>query len=280
MGGFDLFVSARSDSSWLSPVNLGFPLNTADDDKFLQPANNGLNAFYSLSTDYKKKDIFYLAFGDNPFELKGAVSLSDTVVLFDNNYKVYLTDIISGDTLSAISPESYTGSYDFSVKPGQYKLKFRGIGYFDQDIDTIVPADYPLSELYIDVKLKRDTLEARPIPLIKYEKISLEDIPVVDDVDSARLVMNMNVTDVTEELSDKEEKILFYTVQVIALYNPVDISYFKHIDDLKIMFNDADKFYRYTTGEFASSNEAHKWRLELISKGYPAQIFVKQVTNR
>lgn len=279
MGGFDIFVSARSDSSWLPPVNLGYPLSTADDDKFLQPANNGANAFYSFTTDYKKKDIFYLAFGDNPFEIKGAISLSDTVVLFDNNYKVYLTDGNSGDTLSVSSPESYTGNYDFSIKPGRYKLAFRGKGYFKQDIDTVIPADYPLSEVYIDVNLKRDTTEARPVPDVTYEKISLQDIPVVDAVDSARLVMNMNVTDVTEQ-TDNEEKILFYTVQVIALYNPVDISYFKHIDDLKIMYNDKDRFYRYTTGEFPSMDEAHKWRLELISKGYPAEIFVKKVSSR
>jgi hypothetical protein len=206
MGGFDLFVSTRTDSSWLAPVNLGYPLNTADDDKFLQPANNGSNAFYSFTTDYKKKDIFYLAFGENPGGITDTVSLAGTVVL-------------------------------------------------------------------------SDSAAARPDTTVVYEKISLENIPVVDAVDSARLVMNMNVTDVTD-LSDKEEKILFYTVQVIALYNPVDISYFKHIDDLKIMYNDADRFYRYTTGEFLTSEDAHRWRLTLISKGYPAEIFVKKVTSR
>jgi hypothetical protein len=279
MGGFDIFVSSRTDSSSLTPVNLGYPLNTADDDKFFQPANNGSNAFYSFTTDYKKKDIFYLAFGENPYEIKGTISLSDTVVLFDNNYKVYLTDGNSGDTLVVSTPESYTGNYDFPVKPGHYKLIFNGTGYYEQNVDTVLPADNPLSEFFIDVKLERDSAAARPNPSVLYEKISLTDIPVVDAVDSARLVMNMNVTDVTEQ-SDKEENILFYTVQVIALYNPVDISYFKHIDDLKIMYNDADRFYRYTTGEFLTSEDAKRWRLNLISKGYPAEIFVKKVTSR
>jgi Tol biopolymer transport system component len=279
MGGFDLFVSRKTDSAWLAPVNLGFPLNTADDDKFLQPANNGSNAYYSLSTDYKKKDIFYLAFGENPYRIKGTLSLSDTVVLFDSNYKIYLTEGNSGDTLSVRSPESYSGNYDFSIKPGRYKLIFSGAGYYEQNIDTTISADNPLSELYIDVKLKRDSTISRSVSATEYEKISLKDIPIVDAVDSTRLVLNMNVTDDTE-LPDKEENILFYTVQVIALYNPVDVSYFKHIDDLKIMYNDKDRFYRYTTGEFLSREDAYKWKLDLISKGYPTDIFVKKVTSK
>jgi Tol biopolymer transport system component len=278
MGGFDIFFSSRSDSSWLVPVNLGFPLNTADDDKFLQPAKNGSNAYYSLSTDYKKKDIFYLAFGENPYRIKGIVSLSDTIVLFDNNYRIYLTDGNSGDTLSSTSPETHSGNYNFSVRPGRYKLIFKGAGYNEQKIDTILPDNNPLSELYINVMLNRNFAEDRPTPSIEYEKISLENIPVIDIVDSARLVLNMNVTDDTE-LPEKEENILFYTVQVIALYNPVDVSYFKHIDDLKIMYNDKDKFYRYITGEFLTREDAHRLRLSLISKGYPEEIFVKKVTS-
>ena len=54
-------------------------INSPDDDKFFQPANNGLNAYYSITTDYKKKDIFYLGIGDNDvnqlFEIKGKFSL-------------------------------------------------------------------------------------------------------------------------------------------------------------------------------------------------------------
>lgn len=60
LGGFDNFKSDKKGSGWSTPVNLGFPINTTDDDKFFEPANNGKNAYYSMTTGYKKKEIFYL----------------------------------------------------------------------------------------------------------------------------------------------------------------------------------------------------------------------------
>ena len=64
MGGFDNFKSQRLGTIWETPQNLGFPINTTDDDKFFQPVNDGQNAFYSMTTGYKKKEIFYLTIGN------------------------------------------------------------------------------------------------------------------------------------------------------------------------------------------------------------------------
>ena len=89
----------------------------------------------------------------------------------------------------------------------------------------------------------------------------------------------MNVNDVTDN-NIKDSDVLYFTVQVIALYNPVDISYFKYIYDMKVMYNDMDKFYRYTTGEFATRDEAYKLVQELKRKGYPDDIFIKKVSKR
>ena len=60
MGGYDIFRSWRSNQTWDAPQNLGFPVNSTDDDRFFQPFNNHENGFYSIVTDYKKKEIFYL----------------------------------------------------------------------------------------------------------------------------------------------------------------------------------------------------------------------------
>lgn len=276
MGGFDLYKSQRTDSAWSVPSNVGYPINTTDDDKFLQPANNGLNAYYSITTDYKQKDIFYLNFDDIALEIKGVMKLSDTTLIYDNNFKIFLTNKESGDTISIMSPEPYTGSYTFRARPGGYCLVYSGMGYFNHVVDTIIPQDFPLAELFIDVTLERDSAAARPVPRIVYQKINLTDIPTIDTVDTALLIRDMNVTDVSEST---DEEILYYTVQVIALYNAVDVSYFKHIGDLRIHYNESDKFYRYTTGEFPTREDAYNWRLDLISKGYPEDIFIKKVTR-
>ncbi|MCE5348100.1 MAG: hypothetical protein LLG13_17680 [Bacteroidales bacterium] len=289
MGGYDNFRSQRIGDAWKTPVNLGFPINTTDNDMFFQPINNGLNAYYSIITDYKKKDIFYLNLAEKGnavdyqlFEIKGIFSLKDTTVTFDENYSIDLISKKTGDTLDVGFPNKYTGLYSFSVIPGEFKLVYKGQGYFSQTIDTAILQNSPDLVLNIDVTLERDSsVELTPPPTppqIIYEKIDLSDIPAVDIVDTSILIRNMNVNDISDN-NVKDSDILYYTVQVIALHNPVDVTYFKYITDLKIMYNDTDKFYRYTTGKFSTKDEAYSLKSELLRKGYPADIFIKKVSK-
>ena len=283
MGGYDIFKSQKIGNVWKTPTNVGFPINTTDDDKFFQPVNNGKNAYYSMTTDYKKKDIFYLGMGSTDvnqvFEIKGKFSLKDTVVNFDENYSVHLINRTSGDTLDVGFPNKYTGLYSFNVCPGQFKIFYKGYGYITQKIDTTILQDNPNLALNIDVSLERDTsIKKISLPLTVYEKINLALIPTVSSVDTSTLIRNLNVSDVGD-INIKDSDILYYTVQVMALHNPVDVTYFKYITDMKVLYNDLDKFYRYTTGRFSTREDAYSSRLELIRKGYPEEIFIKKVSK-
>ncbi|HUX55944.1 MAG TPA: hypothetical protein VMV77_03150 [Bacteroidales bacterium] len=283
MGGFDNFKSQKIGSVWKTPSNLGFPINSTDDDKFYQPINNGLNAYYTITTDYKKRDIFYLGIGDTDvrqrFEIKGRFSLNDTTLTFDKNYSIHLINNTSGDTLDVGFPNKYTGLYSFSAYAGEFKLVYTGVEYFSQVIDTAIFPDNPTLVINIDVSLKRDTSVVRVVPPeVVYDKINLADIPTVSAIDTSILIRNMNVNDIGDS-NVKDSDVLYYTVQVIALHNPVDVSYFKYITDMKVMYNDEDKFYRYTTGRFQTREEAYSSRLELIRKGYPEEIFIKKVSK-
>jgi hypothetical protein len=131
--------------------------------------------------------------------------------------------------------------------------------------------------LFIDVTLVRDPMQKRPGRQVEYEKINLKNIPAVKEVDPSMLVKNLSMADLADNV---EEEILHYTVQVIALHNPVDVRYFKYLNEIKVHYNDADKFYRYTTGEFHTKEEANKLKLDLISKGYPTDLWVKKVYRR
>jgi hypothetical protein len=50
MGGYDIFVSKRMDGKWIEPENLGYPLNTTDDDIFYFPIGDGTKGFISRTT--------------------------------------------------------------------------------------------------------------------------------------------------------------------------------------------------------------------------------------
>ncbi len=61
MGGYDIFYSDLGpDGKWKEPVNLGYPVNTPDDDMHFAPIHNGKSAFISLYSKegYGNEDIF------------------------------------------------------------------------------------------------------------------------------------------------------------------------------------------------------------------------------
>lgn len=277
MGGFDNYKSRKLGNEWKKPESLGYPINTTDDDKFFQPSNNGTTAFYSMKTDYKKRDIFYIGFGgidvNQIYEIAGNFRLNDTAFAAGKNYKINILAKTSGDTLYKGSPDKTSGLYSMNVAPGSFRIAYSGDGYFTQTIDTTIIQDNPDLVINLDVTLVRDSSLIEPVV---YEKINLAAIPVVLAIDSSILIRNMLVSNVDDVI---DSDVLYYTVQVMALYKPMDISYFKHISDMKVMYNEVDKFYRYTTGRCATREEAASLRLQLIRKGYPNEIFIKKVSK-
>ena len=284
MGGYDIFRSQRSGKTWKSPENIGSPVNSTDDDRFFQPINNGRNGYYAMISDYKDKDIFYFTFESTAlnriFEIKGKYSLRDTILNPDYSYFIYLLNRVTGDTLDFGFPSINTGMYNFIVAPGKFKLVYTGVGYLSQSIDTSIVVDNSPMVINLDVILDRDpnySGDVAETPDI-YKKINLSDIPAVSTIDSSTLLRNVQLNDVTDN-DAIDTTLLYYTVQVMALYNPVDISYFRYVSDIKVIYSESDMFYKYTTGRFMNKEEAYAHKNELIRKGYPDDLFVKKVSK-
>ncbi|HLN20062.1 MAG TPA: hypothetical protein VK213_03180 [Bacteroidales bacterium] len=62
IGGYDFFRSElQGNELWSAPVNIGYPINTPDDNFFLYPAGDGKSAYYSIFKEnggYGKEDIY------------------------------------------------------------------------------------------------------------------------------------------------------------------------------------------------------------------------------
>ena len=282
MGGYDILRSLNIEDSWKTPENIGYPINSTDDDLFFQPFENGESGYYSLITGYKNREIFKIEIGEIAsnynYVIKGVYSLADTTLRFTENYAIHLINLVKGDTLDISFPNEFSGLYSFIIRPGTYRISYTGIGYISQHKDTTVTNFHPTGELTINVSLERDP-DYRPEnvsePAQLYDKIDLAAIPTVTRVDSAMLRTDIVIKDLSDT-SDDDSLILYYTVQVMALHIPVDASYFQHIDDIVIIYNELDKFYRYTSGRFRTKEEAYSYRLQLIAKGYPDDLFIKK----
>ena len=66
MGGFDLFRADKLETDkWSKPENLGYPLNTSDDDIFFMPLDKGESGYISVYREgkgYGKEDIYLIKF--------------------------------------------------------------------------------------------------------------------------------------------------------------------------------------------------------------------------
>jgi hypothetical protein len=63
MGGYDIFSSQKTAcGNWSEPRNLGYPINTADDDVFFFPVGDGTEAYMALykKDTYGQNDIYRL----------------------------------------------------------------------------------------------------------------------------------------------------------------------------------------------------------------------------
>jgi hypothetical protein len=61
LGGYDIFSSTlQSNGLWSNPLNLGYPLNTPDDNIFFMPVGDGKSGYYSIAKEggFGKEDIY------------------------------------------------------------------------------------------------------------------------------------------------------------------------------------------------------------------------------
>ena len=276
MGGYDIFKAKKKNNTWQKPENLGYPINTTDDDLFFQPLGDGTTAYYSMLTGYKEKKIFKINLFSKKtelvFEIRGIISVPDSTLLFNENFPISLIDADSNDTIDLGYPNKTSGLYNFITGSGDYELIYEGIGYFKQTKELSLDEDSPEFIVNIDVILEPDNtfVQEKPVNIIDFSKVV-----VVESIDSSLLITDVETRDVADTDADNRE-ILYYTVQLMALYNPVDVSFFVGIDDVKVLFG-RDMFYRYTTGRLVTIEEAEQHRTKIINMGYPDQIFIKKV---
>jgi len=210
------------------------------------------------------------------YEIKGIFALSDTILEFNDDYKITLFSRANMDTIDVGYPNKSTGFYSFLVKGDEYRILYEGLAYLSDSVDLDLYEDHPTDEAVIDMTLDPDPYYI-PETDEEVEKLDFSQVQVIEAIDSSILVTDVIVQDVSDSDSSNVD-VLYYTVQVMALHNPVDVSFFTNTE-VRVLYNADDKFYRYTTGQFNTKDEAYRKREHLIKLGYPEEIFVKTVVR-
>lgn len=145
MGGFDLFRSKwnRNTNTFSDPENLGYPVNSTDDELSISVTLDNSLAYISAFRPYGSGDldIYRLRFNDaDPVSRvhTGYIFLGDTV-LASQTHDV-MTYIIASNVMTGLEytfvPNSRTGRYVMTLSEGIYRIQVYAEGYetFEEEL--------------------------------------------------------------------------------------------------------------------------------------------------
>lgn len=254
MGDYDIFQTNYnySDSSWSKPENLGYPINTPDDDRYYVLSGDGKRGYYASGKAGGQglHDLYVVEPGISNKTvlaiLKGKVTLDDKPIEAE-----ILVDIVSSNKqFSTFRSNSTTGNYLISLPAGEdYKITFRVNGFPDQVVNVEVSKAVEYFEKIANIpflsKLPSDTSGLHPIaandPNLKpKEKEIVKEEPKINPP------------------SNVPKEGLLFRVQIAAYRLPDNYSY-KHLSGLgDIDQLNIDGIVRFTIGgNFNTLDEAN-----------------------
>ena len=160
MGGFDIFYSALSDdgAKWLAPTNVGYPINSPDDDVFYVVSPDKTTAYYSSFKEggLGEKDNYTITFLDQkkaPLTLlKGLVKDPDGKVAKD--VVITVTDNETGKIVGVYKPNNKTGQYLFILTPGKnYNIAYEADGFMFYSENREIAKKTNYYEVYKPIQL-------------------------------------------------------------------------------------------------------------------------------
>jgi hypothetical protein len=285
MGGYDIFQSRLNwkDSTFGKPINLGYPINTTDDDIYYVLSANGDRGYYASGKSGGEglKDIYtvypgYVGKKPSIYIVKGKimaegmpVAASVLVEIVDQNNKKL------GEYVSSSS----TGNYLVSLPSGgMFKLtyKYKNYPYKTLDINTTTLEGY--DEKLFDINFNfADTL--KPVAVAAPAKDTV--VAVVAPVEPVKAPvvkkdnfvpnnqLQQKIKDYSEKYGDITAEGLLFKVQIAAYKIPKNYTY-AHLKGLGAVENLLldDGITRITIGgEFKTLKEAYEHNKKVVLKG-------------
>lgn len=162
IGGYDIFRSEYDEDSsyWAKPENLGYPINSVDDDVFFVTTPDGKRGYFSSFKEkgYGDKDIYVI-------ELKDAKETGLTLYTGEFTFvdrmvppegaQVIITDNTNGELVGIYTPRQRDGKFSAILKPNRsYHLVYEADEYQPYEEDIFVSDDNIYQEIYKAIRLK------------------------------------------------------------------------------------------------------------------------------
>lgn len=169
MGGYDEFYTVQLDTTkWSEPINLGYPINSTDDNMFFVPIGDGSKAYYSVARNegyftFGEEDIYELEIVYDQtklpeIQLSGKFQYEDMNEL-DSSATISAIDTVSRKMVKKIKPNLENGSYEMSLKPGDYEIKFKANNYRGVSKYISLPKTVRSVSVHIDAGLIPESIK-------------------------------------------------------------------------------------------------------------------------
>lgn len=160
MGGYDIFFSVEENGKWSTPMNIGSPMNTPDDEYFFVMSTDGKRAYYASSNGqgYGGKDIYMMRL-DTDREVpvtvyKGAI-MADEKGKRPSNVEIKVTDNETGEIFGVYRPREDNGRFVLILHPGgNYNIAYEADGYLYKSEKLFVPENTSYFEINRAIQLK------------------------------------------------------------------------------------------------------------------------------
>ncbi len=176
IGGYDIFKSTWNEQlkNWNTPTNVGYPLNTTDDDMMFSVCGNGRDGYISA---WRKEglgdlDIYKIIFNsieEKQTALLGNVSMADSLKK-EIDASISIKNLKTNEELDFKNVNKITGKYIFIVPPGKYQIEIISPGNksIQENVTVLDKSDFK-SELVknfilYDVNYISPVREANPKP--------------------------------------------------------------------------------------------------------------------
>ncbi len=164
MGGYDIFVTHKKpDGNWTTPRNLGYPVNTPDDDTFFIPVKEGTTAYLNSrkeeNNDRRKfKKISSFEVDSLPFSTL-ALNVSKQVDVKKPDAEIFLKvqQMNPGNTKEVRRTLIPGEDHELVLEWGEYSLEFSSEGNITKSISVTIPEYYPDKKYYVNAKLNKIT---------------------------------------------------------------------------------------------------------------------------
>ncbi len=234
IGGYDILKSVKENNQWTTPVNLGVPLNTPDDDVFVSVSGNGRNIYFSSirKEGFGEKDIYVATMQDSAIQSPNMVLLTGEVVEEITGNPIYakidVVDLNKNEKVGTYNNDKETGKYVIPLPGGtKYGTVVYAEGYIFESENVEVSDTATYAEVIHHTKLKKiETGTITRLNNIFFETNKATILPTsLNEIERIASFMNTNkkikieIQGHTDNVGDENKNMLLSTLRAEAVYN-------------------------------------------------------------